>query len=314
MVETRSQASTTGKRSHEDVRFVFLQGIRVRSGTNYLGRIAACHPALQFIPPRRENKPGGELPLMASLPSVRGVFDRMMKAYIGDTPLDFSSFAREQGDALLRALAATYELEPGTVFFKDPTTEGLESFFDFFPDEKLVLLVRDGRDNVASGVKASMAKRKNMTFSHEARRYLNHWAFRDFRGHAKQWAASARRILAFDAAHKSSAHADQYLILRYEDVYSDPRMWARKLFDFMELAVEDEVLAEVEALGVVGSSYYSADQTETASKVNWVPTPRTEAFRPVERWRSWGAAKKQMFKRIAGDELLALGYATDKDW
>ncbi len=59
---------------------------------------------------------------------------------------------------------------------KSPTLDNLEHFYDFFPDAHLVLLVRDGRDVVDSGI---------TTFG---------W---DLAEAAQVWAAGVDRVTAF---------------------------------------------------------------------------------------------------------------------
>jgi hypothetical protein len=104
------------------------------------------------------------------------------------------------------------------------------------------------------------------------------------------------------------------LILRYEDVYKESRRMAERIFAFMEAPCDAEILTAVEAADVVGSSFYDKTRKENAVKPNWTPTPKTEAFQPIGRWKGWNALQKNLFKRIAGNDLIRMGYEKDLNW
>ena len=67
--------------------------------------------------------------------------------------------------------------------------------------------------------------------------------------------------------------------------------------------------AGIEAIRVRGSS-----RLQEEGAVTWNPQERTVDFRPVGRWQQWPRHRKWLFKRIAGEMLIRLGYAEDMDW
>jgi hypothetical protein len=82
----------------------------------------------------------------------------------------------------------------------------------------------------------------------------------------------------------------------------------------MEVAFDSQTLDSVENAEVVGSSFFGPTGREDAKKPIWTPSPRTEAFQPIGRWKTWNAFQKIAFKRIAGDQLIAFGYENDLNW
>lgn len=292
--------------------FVFLQGMRVRTGTNFLTRIVMQHPEVRIVPPEG---PTNEFHLMSSLPDWERAYARVARRLFGRHPgPGWPDFERRLGDAWQSLIQEHYGFKSGRIFLKDPHVDGILEFFDLFPGARLILLLRDGRDNVASSMRAGLLVRGSMTLRARARRKLNHWAMRDFVGHARDWARAARLVLDFDAAHRDGERAGRYRMIRYEDVLADPRAEARRIFEFMGLPAPDDVLDRVGNTRVVGSSFYAAPGREDATRRTWTPIEKTPAFRPVGRWRHWGPARKRLFKRLAGRELVELGYAEDQGW
>jgi Sulfotransferase family len=292
--------------------FTFLHGVRVRSGTNYVGKMMSCNAHVQLVPP---GKTTDEFPFVRDLEAWEKGFSNFVSKFKGDKNLfQFRRFLPHLGSAWLTYLIDTFSLRPGHVFLKDPSVRHIDRFFDLFPDAKLILLVRDGRDNVASSVKAGLATRAHQHLAEKAKTRLNHLLLRDFVTAARDWSSAVRTILRFDQEFKKSPHASRYLILRYEDIYQNPRQLAERLFAFMGVPCDGEILDSVENAEVVGSSFYSSTGQEDARKPNWIPTPKTEAFQPVGRWKEWNAVQRGLFKRIAGDQLIAMGYERDLNW
>jgi hypothetical protein len=163
-------------------------------------------------------------------------------------------------------------------------------------------------------VRAAAARRSGLPLKKRIRNFTNNHLGRTFVRHSRDWAKAAARLRMFETRMTSSPHAGQYRVIRYEDVVDKPRQMAAQIFMFMDLPVTDEVLRDVEKAEVVGSSFYGPSQQEDAEKPNWSPTPRTEAFRPVNRWREWNLFERIVFDRLAGDELVELGYEPDHRW
>jgi Sulfotransferase family len=308
----RSLPEAEAEKSLSGYQFTFLHGSRVRSGSNYIGKIMGCNPNVQLIPP---GKTTDELPLLNNIEAWERAFTDFQNKFKGDRSLyEFRGFLRYLGAAWQRYLIDRFDLKPGPVFLKSSNVKHIDRFFDMFPDAKLILLFRDGRDNVASTVKAGLAERQHHSFRQKLKPRLSHLVLRDFASAARDWSKSVNKILRFDEQHRTSELASRYLILRYEDVYKEPGPMAERIFAFMEAPCDRDILMAVEGADVVGSSFYGKSGKEDAVKPNWTPTKKTEAFQPVGRWKAWNAIKKNMFKRIAGNDLVRMGYEKDLNW
>jgi hypothetical protein len=295
-----------------DYKFTFLQGVRIRSGTNYIAKVMSCNPHVQLVPPKKTTD---EFPVMRNMEIWEKGFTAFLGQYKGPRgTYEFRRFLSYFGAAWLRYLVDLFSLQPGHVFLKDPSVRHLDRFFEMFPDAKLIILVRDGRDNVASSEKAALARRTDMSLARKSRTRLNHLLMRDFVQAARDWAVSVDRIVRFDEEFKCSPLASRYLIVRYEDIYRSPREMGRRLFEFMEVPWDDAILDAVENAEVVGSSFYGAEGREDARKPNWTATPKSEAFQPIGRWSGWNGLRKKLFKRIAGRQLIQMGYEQTSDW
>ena len=293
-------------------RFTFLHGVRIRSGTNYIGKVMSCNPHIQLVPPKKTTD---EFPLMRDLDSWEKAFSTFVGKFTGPKNFfQFSKFLPYLGSAWLNYVIDTFSLQEGPVFIKDPSVKHIDRFFELFPEAKLLLLLRDGRDNVASTVKAGLAVRASTTAISKAKTRVNHLLRRDFSSAARDWAAGVTRIERFDEQFKSSPFASRYMIVRYEDVFRNPRPMAERIFSFMEVPYDDAILEAVENADVVGSSFYGSSGREDARKPNWTATPKTEAFQPTGRWKRWNAAEKALFNRLAGPQLVRMGYEDNLNW
>jgi hypothetical protein len=296
----------------QEYHFTILHGIRVRSGTNYLSKLLSCHPDIQLIPPQKTTD---EFPFLATTDKWQAAFSSFVAKFNGDRALfNFDDFAPFLGDAWLAYNIQTFQLQPGHVFVKDPRVYHLHQFFKLFPRAKLIILIRDGRDNVASCIKAGLAIRNSMPVHYKLFRRINHIIWRDFINHTCAWAHAAHLISDFDQTFKDTEFASKYLIVRYEDTFQEPQRNSQKLFGFIGLDLTDSVLNEIENLEVVGSSFYSTSLREDAQKPNWTPLVKAAAFQPVGRWQKWNKLQKYLFKRLAGQALILFDYEQDYHW
>jgi hypothetical protein len=296
----------------DDFRFTFLLGVRVRSGTNYVGKIMSCNPHVQLVP---SGKSTDEFPMLRVMDSWEKAFGEFARRYKGERDtFQFRRFLPHFGGAWLRYIIETFDLPPGHIFLKDPNVRFVDLFFDMFPNVKLLILVRDGRDNVASSVKAGLARRSRDSLIERSRHGANHLLRRDFVLAARDWASAVDRILAFDEKFRDTPRSGQYLLLRYEDIFRNPKEMAARIFSFMGVAFDEQILEAVARADVVGSSFYGTTGREDARKPNWRATPKTDAFQPLGRWGGWSPLRKRMFKRLAGSQLIRMGYEKDLNW
>lgn len=167
---------------------------------------------------------------------------------------------------------------------KAPGVKGLPHFFRVFPRAQLIILLRDGRSVVESGV-------RSFNWPYE-------WAMRS-------WEAAARTILEFDDDNRDGNR--KYMIVRYEDLYRDSEEELRKIFTFLGLRTEVFDFEAAKHQPVIGSS----ELAQREGKVHWKPVEKPADFDPNRRWSHWSDARHDRFIWIAGEALSKLGYPAE---
>jgi len=257
---------------------IFIHGILQRSGTNFLWDLLLLHPdcAPAREPIREDLFLEHSDHLVTFAETVRGVWDPIWGSFGADLP---DRLCAGIGDGLVSFLRTDLDRRLVT---KSPSVRHLERFFTFFPSAQLLILVRDGRSVVQSGVD---------TFG---------W---DFDRVCRAWASAAETIRRFQQT--ESVRADRWRLVRYEDLVDDTEGQLRSLFEFLRL---DDARYDFDAarnLPVRGSSWFGRQRTG----VHWQAVPKDASFVPKERWRSWNAEHLDRFDWLAGEQLRAFGYA-----
>lgn len=261
---------------------VFIVGVHRRCGSNFVAEALRLHAAFGMPEPIVEDY------LLE--------FAHLLKQYVDQTlakrwktrlddPDEFDamqvSVFRRLGDALTSVLC--HQLEPGKrLLTKTPDPHNLDLFFTLFPQARLVLLVRDGRD---------VAESSYRSWPSESRA---HWM--------RTWAQGARSILDFVQG-PGQACADRWKLCRYEELCNDRREFY-SLLEFVGISPDTYPWAEFESLPLFGSSVYRGGRKD----LHWDPVARPENFRPTNRWEEWGWFQRWQFNRLAGREQRELGY------
>ena len=274
---------------------VFVLGIMQRSGTDFTRSILGLHQDCQVCNVIHEDYLMEHLDLLihyaeSSYKRWNPKWD--IEGHVG--PPDF--LCRCIGDGLISFLKSQFaeslgetsgavdcpELFGKTLITKTPSVVNLRHFFRFFPDSHLLILVRDGRSVVESGVRS---------FDWDYERAMH------------RWADAARSIIEFrqDPANMNFKH----MLIRYEDLNENTEEEARKIFSFLGLDVATYDFSAARTLPVQGSS---DSRKNKASKVHWRPMQKSEGFNTVPRWNDWTRNLHERFNRIAGDYLEQLGY------
>lgn len=260
-------------------RVVFLHGVLQRSGTNYLSSLLACHPDCRrgavfedFLAPAS--------PLLTRY--VETIAGSWNEEWFADAGEDLRArLQKEMGGALLSFLDD--DPEKRCLFVtKTPSTLNLESCFALFPDSRTIVIMRDGRDVVESGMR---------TFA---------WGWESA---VRQWVLSAHRAREFLEKYAGSKRV---LLVRYEDLFKHPRPHIRRILEFLELEAERFDWGAAESAPVFGSCAYGRDG---ASPVDWRPVSRQADFWPLERYRNWSQRRCRRFAWLAGEVSAAFGYA-----
>lgn len=265
-----------------------------RSGTNYLSTILSKHPQLAF--PKGDNLPDEQCLftysedlksycyktvstwskwINAGEPQLQQYVHQMM-AGLGGGILDFFS---------------TFVESNKTILFKTPDTGRLDNFYHLFPESKVIILIRDGRDTVESFARSWGG---GSTFSKMCER----------------WSKRVDTIFNFISKARNSNCAENIILVRYEDININTRAEVERILEFLELKTSEYRWEELDDIPVLGSSSYKGNHDE----VHWEPLKKSESFQPVKKWTRWSSKKKSTFKRLAGENLIKLGYAENNSW
>jgi hypothetical protein len=270
---------------------VYIMGIMQRSGTNYLNNLLLLHPACEY--------PGiiWEDYLVAHADLLYNYTDLVYQHWhpasreklvhsIGHNPVmrllgeGLTSFFQEQ----FRSAARTGSVgrgNPEKLVTATPSVRNLDYFFDLFPDAYLLIIVRDGRSVVESGVKSF------------------NW---DYEQAMRNWAGAAEKILQFDLTMRSQNK--KYLIMKYEDLVSHTREKMTEVLNFLNMDTLCYDFTAAENLGITGSS----ELREREGEVHWKARTKSKDFDPIKRWRHWGRPVHERFNWIAGDYFERFGY------
>jgi hypothetical protein len=204
---------------------------------------------------------------------------------------NFSWFS-ESRDEVRRKLVAAMGTELGSFcrlhskparwfVSKTPSTLNLDNCFDLFPSARVILIVRDGRDVVESGIR---------TFG---------WHWEDA---VRHWRTSAERMLTVMAARAGSG---QVLLVRYEDLLTETRSEMKRILAFLGLDENRFDFQAADSMHVRGSCEFGRHE---GSIVDWKPVARTAEFSPMGRYCGWSTRKRRRFAWLAGEISARFGY------
>jgi hypothetical protein len=260
---------------------IFIFGIMQRSGTNFLKDVVDLHPDCGF--------PGHPL-VEDYLAQNADWLVKYVKSVAKDwnalgRRVDYSGVEEELGHFLGNGILSFLQSRIAAkkrLLTKTPSVRNLKHFFRLFPKARLIIVVRDGRAVVESGVKS---------FG---------WRYEDA---FHQWADAAASILEFEEVYKGSNY--KYLIVRYEEVWNNLEEEVTKILNFLDLDRETYDFNTALKLPVRGSSTV---RSESLDKMLWKAVEKPKDFNPLERWRNWDRARHDRFNWIAGDYMEAFGY------
>lgn len=255
---------------------VLVHGIMPRSGTVYVGELLRLHPDLHAFPNQV-----WEFPLLQQMPRILKLGKEFLWSYEQNRgKIGERDFLPLLGSGLMAYL---HQGVPAgkRMLLKVPSVERLDRFYDVFPHEHLLVLVRDGRDVVQSTLKT--------------------WPQLRFWMVCLRWRRAAQMVLACDKRY--SQLTEGYWLARYEDAVSDPEGFVREACRRFGLDENSYPFERIGSIRVHGSSTHRPQ-----GRVDWAPTAKGRAFQPVGRWQSWSPTKRWIFSRLAGQALLELGY------
>jgi hypothetical protein len=266
---------------------VFIIGIMHRSGTNFLCDVLRLHSSFRMPLRVVEDNALKYAPLLV---------DYADKTYAswgsGKVPLDEGckdDLLADFGGGMVRFLRRGLD-EGARLLTKTPGTANLVTFFRLFPEAKLLILTRDGRDVVESASRS--------------------WGSRPQAYWMMKWAANARQIRQFVEGPGRGHEHTRWRLIRYEDLVTDTATVVRDVLAFVGADPAQFDWDALERLPLRGSSVHRGEKSE----VHWGLVEKPRDFQPIGRWSSWSASRRWLFKRLAGRELIDLGYVGSDQW
>lgn len=267
---------------------IFILGIMQRSGTNWARDLLLCHPDCYAARIQEDFLLANSHLLLRFGTSLYRTWPEKWQAEQRVGPQD--RLHRMLGDALLAFIGqepaegtGAGAASPGSgrrLVTKTPSVTNLEHCLRFFPEARVIILVRDGRAVVESIVQGFA------------------W---DYETAIRRWDSAAREILSFRA--KGGLALERTTVVRYEDLFTAPEAELRRVLPFLGLDPAAYDFPRALGLPVRGSSVFGRDREQAERRPE-----RTEEFSPLERAAHWDSWKHERFNRVAGESLEALGY------
>ncbi len=256
---------------------IFILGIMPRSGTNFLHRLLCQHPDCGAIntTPVREDYMTHHVNWLSRYVSRL----RWQWGHWGADEAFVAPLATHVGKGLSNFLGTLSDAS--RIVTKTPSVTNIKSFFDYFPHAYLIIIVRDGRSVVTSGMSG---------FG---------W---NFETASRQWGKAARQILDFSKKHADLA--DRFKIVRYEQLNADTMDVLKEVLEFLKLDVDRFDFEAALETPIFGSSFLKKE----GDQVTWQPQEKKKDFNTGERWSKWSSGRHNRFNWIARKELEALGY------
>lgn len=281
---------------------IILLGQRVRSGTNFVGSTLSMHPDVVTIP---LDKSLGEFNLFRSR-TIAFEFNDVANSSFGMdlSNDDLKMYLEAYGASWIRFLKTKYEIpDQKTIFIKTYVIHNIDLWKMSFPDAKIAVICRDGRDNVISSVKASNDSRGWFSIGLKLKKAFNYTSGRSFIKHTKAWVETAEKV-------NEIMHTKDVKVFKYEEL-NDSEDGIMELLSYYGLRVDNEILGKCMNAPVVGSSFR---YNSTHSKPNWTADVDKTKYHFTKKWIHWGLLKKNIFKILASKAMKQLGYEGDTNW
>jgi protein-tyrosine sulfotransferase len=261
---------------------IIIHGVMPRSGTVYTGELLRLHPDIHAYPNDLWEIPF--LELTGDNLKTQEHFFRAFKQNLGK--IGRQDFLPLFGASLI-AYLYSFVPQGKRMLIKIPDVQYLTYFFTVFPYETPLLLMRDGRDLVASTIQS--------------------WPGKKFSDVCKLWANSVEMVKQFRIRYPEEKYG--YCAVKYEDVIAKPEEFIKTICNKYGLAGDSFPYGRIKDLPVRGSSTVKNTENPT-----WDPMEKPINFSSLGHWKDWDHRKRTIFKKIAGKALIDSGYSRDTNW
>lgn len=254
-----------------------VHGVLPRSGTNLAANILALHPAIHAFP-----RSMWEIPTLATAPASVAWRHEWLARFPENEPI-VSQFEPLCwiANGMMRSLQA--HAPEKHLLVKSPHMRHVSLFEAIYPDDQLVMVMRDGRDVIAS----AKGTFKDRLIAKSPKQL------------AREWRQATE--LALDLAAGDNPRG---ILWRFEELVADPRSVLERDLPKIGLDPKDYPFDKLNNLPVFGSS---TDKREGNDR--WNPVEKNTNFNPVGRGKSLSPRLLSMFEREAGSVLAKAGYS-----
>lgn len=253
---------------------IFIFGISPRSGTNYLFNLLIMHPDCAPFP---------------AFEDYLLMYSRMLDKYstvLEQIYIDKGFHPPKNTQEVIKTSLGfglnhmiNHQAPGKKIVLKTPQPNGLENMHDYFPNAKILILLRDGRSTSESMVKSF------------------NWTYKES---IELWSKGAEHILQFQ---KSYPYKKNYRIVHYEDLILNFEEELSKVLKFLGLSLSNFNFAGAKDLPLIGSS-------DTVQKNNnkWIASPLPPKNMLVKRYANWPEKTRKLFIKQAKTVSEKLGY------
>ncbi|WP_417860793.1 sulfotransferase family protein [Winogradskyella sediminis] len=283
------------------MRIILCVGISVRSGTNYMGSIFSEVPNVSSIPKENSN---GEFPFFRDkvLEHYKGWVNEFNRRMFARKTLGRNEMSSYFGACFLKYLKNEYEITDDVIFVKDPSLYNIDSFFDFFPEGKLIILTRCAPDLISSSLKGSLLTRNSYSLKKKVLAKLKYLTGYNMMSYSKAYRRKVNQLLKLRTKLKG-----QFLEVKYEDIVKHPEVKIPEIFSYCDIDYNKELIDRAINAKVVGSSYFGAGKQIQ----NWGKLDKDKSFNPIGRYTSWGWFNRYLYNKYADESNKSLGYKHD---
>ena len=263
---------------------IFILGVMHRSGTNFLRNLICLHPDCTASDIIHEDFFTVYSDMIVKY--AASVSKKWNPKWLSEKNIDpVDSLCKHIGYGLISFLNTTFtetEISQKRLVTKTPNIRNIKYFFKLFPNAHLLIIVRDGRGVVESGVRSF------------------DWNYEQA---MRRWARAVNEISKFE---KDFQIAEvKYKVVKFEDLITNSQGQLKNIFSFLGVDTDKYDFNAVESLPVRGSSELRKQQEDD---IHWKPVEKTSDFDPTMRWSNWGPQLHDRFNWIAGKQMAQFGY------
>lgn len=276
---------------------IFILGARQRSGTNFLRNLLLLHPAIgngcvvwedslliySDLLKQYAQKTHNLWPPHWEVQEKVGSYEVLCE-HIGSGLVSFLNLCvAKKGFGYIGSHIKNPD-DVKMLVTKTPTVKCIGNFHKLFPNAHLIVVVRDGRSTVESGVRS---------FG---------WHYESA---IKSWDEEIKTIIQFKEKVHREGKDRKLLIVRFEDLFSNSKTELEKIFSFLGVSAKEYDFHAADNLPISGSSDVAKKEEK---KLHWAFKKKEKNFNPTKRFQSWSRMKHERFNWLAGESLASFGY------